>query len=650
MTLVRPVAPPPPPRRVCILNFTGERQNWGCRATSWELVRVLNRQWTESEPFALETIPLLPHHALDVRIPEQHCDAIHAALLAVSPSAEQRAAMLALARTRYGDLLERVIRADLVLFQGEGTMTGTDFLRAERLLLLPWVAQHALGKPVVWVNQTLFSAEPVFSEVLLHVLAGVPDVWVREPASLEWLRRHGCGHTRLVPDTAFLTDPLDHGDLQARLSGREYFCVTGSAALFGDAIPAMLAAIRTIADRTGLLPVFACSVGRDLRLADAAAESWPGDSHCRIPVDCSYPAVAHHLANARLLVGGRYHLSILAAIGGTPSALLDTNTYKLHGLVDLLDTTWPVRSCRDLDRLVDDAVRLAGSTATERAVLRQRVATLRGEVLDSFADWPRIQMTVVDQAAVGKAAKPGLPARERGAPPAPLADYGAVNRRIAELFTHPEGDSPAALFGPPPPIQPQLQALTLYLRRGVHTEATFRCLRQLVEGNLDLVLDQLNARWLVSICDSYADHGDPVTARNAALISTFLTWERLAATHARWADPTRTTNTVSAPVPERNVPLWDGLVTVHLARGDTTCNLLARSARLLAATPHLLRIWRELLARIRRHDSVLAALNEPHGHLFDEDLAWLADERIKDVPAWRRPGRRPGHDDSADAP
>ena len=645
MTHARPVAPPAPPRRVCILNFTGERQNWGCRATSWELVRVLNRRWPESEPFVLETVPLLPHHALDVRIPEQHASEMRAAFLAPSPTAEQQSSMLAIARTRYGDLLDRVAQADLVLFQGEGTMTGTDFLRAERLLLLPWVAQHALHKPIVWVNQTLFSAEPAFSEVLLHVLAGVERVWVREPASLEWLRRHGCGHARLVPDTAFLTDPLDHGDLQARLSGREYFCVTGSAALFGDAIPAMLAAIRTIADRTGLLPVFACSVGRDLRLADAAAESWPADSYGRIPADCSYPAVAHHLANARLLVGGRYHLSILAAIGGTPSALLDTNTYKLHGLVDLLGTTWPVRSCRDFDCLVDDAVRLAGAAAAERDTLRQRVATIRRDVLDAFANWHNMPT-----AAQGDMASSGRSPPERVASAVPLADYGAVNRRIAALFTHPEDSSPAAMFGPPPALQPQVQALTLYLRRGVHTDSTFRCLRQLVEGNLDLVLEQLNSRWLISICDSYVDHGDPVAARNAALISAFLTWERLAATHARWADPTRNTNAVTEPVPERNVPLWDGLVTVHLMRGDTTCNLLARYTRLLAATPHLLRIWRELLERIRRHDSVLAALNEPHGHLFDEDLDWLADARIVDVPAWRRPGRRPSQDEAASTP
>jgi polysaccharide pyruvyl transferase WcaK-like protein len=632
----RPADAPAPgaPRRICILNFTGERQNWGCRATSWELVRALNGHWPDSRAFELQTVPLLPHHALDVDLWRIHAAEIRTAYRASpAPSAAQRSGMLAIARARYGDLVDRVADADLVLFQGEGTMTGTDFIRADRLLLLPWVAQYALGKPVVWLNQTLFSADADFTSALLPVLAGVEHLWVREPAALAWLARHGVTHARLVPDTAFLTDPLDHGDVQAQLAGRGYFCVTGGAALFADHVPAFLDAIRAIADRTGLLPVFACSVGRDIQLADAAARAWPPGSHLRIPVGTSYQAVAHHLAQAAMLVGGRYHLLILAAIGGTPSVPLGTNTPKMHGLVELLGTRWPVRDWSDPDGVVHDAVRLASSTAHDRAALRTRVATLRDDVHGALADWPTLWMQ--PSTAVPRSPPVAAPAH-----PASMPDYGDVNRRIADLFVHPADDSPDAKYGPPPAILPQLVALTIYLRRRVEPAATFLCLRQLVESQLDAVIRQLDARWLVSICDSYADHGDPVEARNALLISTFLTWERLAATHSRWSDPTRTTSRVAHPIPEANHPLWDGLVTVHLGRGDTTCNLLARYATLLAATPHLLRIWRELLRRIRTHDSILAALDVPHGHMFDEHVSWFADVPDADIPAWRRPPPR----------
>lgn len=94
---------------------------------------------------------------------------------------------------------------------------------------------------------------------------------------------------------------------------------------------------------------------------------------------------------------------------------------------------------------------------------------------------------------------------------------------------------------------------------------------------------------------------------------------------------------VETPPPANNVHLWDGIITVHLRRGDTVNNMLVRYARLLAETPPLLAIWRALLDRIRASDSVLAALDRPHGHLFDEHLLWMADTRLADIPRWRRP-------------
>ncbi|MEM9175674.1 MAG: hypothetical protein AAGC67_10600 [Myxococcota bacterium] len=168
-------------------------------------------------------------------------------------------------------------------------------------------------------------------------------------------------------------------------------------------------------------------------------------------------------------------------------------------------------------------------------------------------------------------------------------------------------------------------------------EPTFRCLRGLVEGHLDLALDQLDSRWLVSICDSYADFGDPIESRNALLISTWLNWERLAATYARAATPERTAQALEARPPAPVAPLWDGLFTVHLAHGDTSNHLLARLARSLEATPVLERIWRTLLERIRSHDSVGAALAALHPHFFEEDTEWMSDPRYaRAVPSWRR--------------
>jgi hypothetical protein len=607
----------PLPRRVCIVNFTGERANWGCRASSWELVRVRNRHWPSDQAFALDVIPLLPHHALDREIPARYGHEIRVALVNPRPTGAQKALILELTRRRYLYHVDAVAQADLIVFHGEGTMTGSDFARAERLLLLPWVAKHVFGVPVVAVNQTLFSTQADFCPILAAALTAIDRVWVGESASQRWLREAGLAAVPLVADTAFLTDPLDHGDLWKTLGARDYFCITGSAALTAESVPHYLNTIRVIADVTGLFPVFVCSAGLDIKLPDLAEAKWPAGSFARAPVAVVYPAVAHCLGKARFLVGGRYHMSILAAIGGTPSVLVNTVTHKLAGLVDLLGVGWPIRAINERDDLIADAQAVLAGLEETRPILKARVEQIRRDTVAAFAAWYRS-------------------GREKPPRPDSAALSDADRPAVCVLGEFPAGTA-QALLGPPQRVLPQLMALTVYLRRGVHTEATFRCLRQLIEGNLDLALAQLDSRWLVSICDSYADFGDPQEARNALLISSFVTWERMAETYMLWAEPERKTLRVESPVATDGRPLWDGLSTMLLTRGDTTNNLFIRYARMLEPTPQLLRIWRILLERVRTHDSVLAALNVPHGHIFDESLDWLSAERYSLGRApWRR--------------
>jgi len=408
----------------------------------------------------------------------------------------------------------------------------------------------------------------------------------------------------IVPDTAILTDPLEHGSLAEELERHDHFIVAAGGTMPPGEQEAFFRTIRILADRTGLLPVVVPGGGPNRQPADdplaTASPPWPA-----IPEDMPYPAVAHLAGRAAFVVGGDRRVSLLAAIGGTPSLFVAAADEGLTAVGRMLGCHWPVRPCDAADLVVADAIRLRAARPQARQAVRSRAAELRLE----------------------------LRARVRG--------------RLAELRA---GRPPGAahLAPPAPPVRTasrilaQLLPITLYLRRGLRPEASFRCLRQLVEGELAAVLRQLDSRWLVSICDSYADHGDPVSSRNALLISTFVTWERLAATHALWDRPDRGTLRVEGPPPADNLPLWDGLLTVHLRRGDTVNNLLVRSGRLLADTPHLLAIWRELLSRIRSHDTLLAALDRPHGHLFEENLDWMADPDLDGVPRWRRPALPPG--------
>ena len=145
-------------RHIAVLNFTGFRKNWGCQATSWELLKFLDSTFVDLPHFSL--VPQLPHCALDVQLNDR-LDEIFAgihAVLSESRNADLRLRFLTrLCTERYGIWAERVRSADCVVFQGEGKMSGApDFNHGLGLLLLPFIAKHAWGKPVLSLNSNNF--------------------------------------------------------------------------------------------------------------------------------------------------------------------------------------------------------------------------------------------------------------------------------------------------------------------------------------------------------------------------------------------------------------------------------------------------------------------------------------------------------------
>ncbi|GEM_PF-6185537 len=126
--------------------------------------------------------------------------------------------------------------------------------------------------------------------------------------------------------------------------------------------------------------------------------------------------------------------------------------------------------------------------------------------------------------------------------------------------------------------------------------------KRLVERHIGVLTAHLNTRWLVSICDTYADFGDPAEARNAMLVSLAANTERFSRTLRLLENP------ADAPaadpgtlriLAEKNLPLWDGMSTLRLATGpDTVTNLLFRLSCLMAPTPALDALFRTVLKRL----------------------------------------------------
>lgn len=194
-------------------------------------------------------------------------------------------------------------------------------------------------------------------------------------------------------------------------------------------------------------------------------------------------------------------------------------------------------------------------------------------------------------------------------------------------------------------LKERLWKLIVKLRRGVDTEAAWAQFRRCLHDNGEELLASLNTRELISVCDTFADFGDSVESRNAMLVSVMVTMEKVSQSYLLWRlGYSRRTFDICRCASPRRVPLWDGMDSFDLQIGDVTNNMFCRLEKLLTETPCIHRIFREVLARMRTHETVLGSLNRFHGHVFETDTRWRGAPAYDGfrasgrIPAWKKDG------------
>lgn len=289
--------------RISVLNYTGDRANWGCQATSRELLNYL-RGVAAPAQVEFHLVPML-NRTRPYYFVQRHLEAsVRRALCRNWLGPISALTLLVAGLILHGRDLLRVLRSDVVVFQAEGTMAGTDLLKGTSLLVLPAIAARIFRKKVVSQNQTLFSADPEFEAVLLNCLKTFHVVAVRESASYHYAHRLGVEDVRLIPDTAFLTQPSatqPESIIEPECTDG-YFCVAGSSIIQFIPLDALVSTIQRVSDDTGLCPVLLISSKQDEVLRARLAEVL-GEIRTVRP-DASHNDVARVLADAGFLIGG----------------------------------------------------------------------------------------------------------------------------------------------------------------------------------------------------------------------------------------------------------------------------------------------------------------------------------------------------------
>jgi polysaccharide pyruvyl transferase WcaK-like protein len=342
-----------PMTKVALLNYTGNRDNWGCQATSRGLVSFLQDSVLVARGCSLATIAYPHKHWFDDHVSAIHGDRLRHIFAQPSPGRDDLQFLESLARERFGSRFDEAKEADVVIFQGEGSIGPSYQYRSVRLFALPFLAKQLWGRRVFALNQTLYANNVEDGAVLANIMNGFDLVAVREVMSLRFALAAGIRRPVLCPDLAFRdyrTAGRPPVGAVPAIPSVPYFCVTGSAAIKQYSLEAFASLVREIAVTHAMTPVLLSSTKKDIDFSNRVATSL-GDLGCRSLHSRDYPDVASIypvLSHAAFVIGGRYHTVVSALALATPAIILPANTSKCEGLGPMLGMDIPV--CDPSDR------------------------------------------------------------------------------------------------------------------------------------------------------------------------------------------------------------------------------------------------------------------------------------------------------------
>lgn len=357
--------------KISVLNYTGHRANWGSRATSENLLEDLRSVFGSDAEFHL--VPLLSSGWKDRAIKLIWGKRIHAALRGIRLPGDW---LKSAARVIYSAHLDQVQKADLVVFQSEGTMNGQKFSTGDRLLLLPYLAATVLDKPVLAINGSVEPIVPEFESAIRHVFQQFRYIAAREPVSKEYLNKIGVNATCL-PDSAFDVRP----SISEQAPSSPYICLSGSAILRNVNYDAFFDAVIEWASSNGIAVVTLLSGPADQKCFGEK----PGVT--RIRTEATPSEVAAVIEGAKLLISGRYHMNIFAAAVHTPFISLPSGSHKTDGLLEILGNAVPSSTFDDLGAIrstLDQVLRDRDAISAKLAARMQAIRSLRAEGLQNL--------------------------------------------------------------------------------------------------------------------------------------------------------------------------------------------------------------------------------------------------------------------------
>lgn len=148
-----------------------------------------------------------------------------------------------------------------------------------------------------------------------------------------------------------------------------------------------------------------------------------------------------------------------------------------------------------------------------------------------------------------------------------------------------------------------LAGVIVHLRRDPESIEHIQQFNKIIDQYSNTLLEHLDVRWLLSICDTYVDIGDPHRSAVAMNIvqcvnGTNLHLTIIANVENGNLDPAKLRQ-------ERKAKTWGGMITVDIPNGDMIYNMMTRLNCVVKEDELLNKIWCEIKRRGRGEGNVV---------------------------------------------
>lgn len=421
---------------VCLVNDKRHQLNWGCRATTIGLMSILQRHHSLSATTLHLAVPH-PVGPLSTLVTEHDLGRTGLAWRALQSSRLRWLHRVAggwsdfIARTpqesinrfsrhsssdpRLTELLQLLEDCDEIVINGEGSFIFRNPRRRDLdfiLMIIELASQF--GKPVHFVNAMISrcpntALDQQQSEVAASTLAKARTLLLRDRMSVQMADSLGIPSARFVPDALFtwrsifpdlftgelpqppqLLDSHPEGlafGIDLRRLPSDFIAIGGASrppeVSTKTWLPYFEGLVQRLTQEKSVGVVLVDTGGDDFLEQVANQYELPF-----VRASSSVYAGAMILSRARLFITGRYHPSILASMGGTPTVYLESNSHKTLSIQEVLGVDSPHVhriNASALPSVLDAALGLLEHEAALRERLRKKTKELAEVAVDELS-------------------------------------------------------------------------------------------------------------------------------------------------------------------------------------------------------------------------------------------------------------------------